>query len=106
LVTGADVVAPLLLEVSQEPDDPLECKIAEDKPGGLAPVVRCDEEQERPDCVAIASHRGWPQSLHRDEVMNEKRSAAAVRDAGIQSRRHLLPRGSGEGLETAACFLE
>jgi hypothetical protein len=54
------MVAAVLLEMPQESDDSLEGEIADRELGDLRAVVGCEEQDQQPDRVAVAAHRGWP----------------------------------------------
>ena len=48
----------------------------------LQPFVGGDEDQQQPDRVAVAAHRGRPQPLDRDQVVDEERMQRAAPAAG------------------------
>lgn len=72
-VARADMVASVLFEVAQELDDSVEGEIPEGKPGDPAPLVGRDEQEEEPDRVPVAAHRGRTEALRRDQVVDEER---------------------------------
>ena len=88
LVARADVVAPVLFEVPEEPDGPLEGEVAEGETGDRAPLVGRDEAQEEPDRVPVAAHRGWTEPFDRNQVVDEE---------GVQQgpERRVIAHGAG-----------
>ena len=57
LVAGADVVAALLFEASQERDHPLAGQIIKRQARDPAALLCGDEHEQEPDRVAVAAHR-------------------------------------------------
>ena len=73
LVAGPDVVAALVLQVAEEPEDPFEAEVCNGELGDLRSLVLGDVAQQQPDGVPIAAHRGRAQPLHRDQMVEEER---------------------------------
>ncbi len=73
LVASAGLVAAVLLEMAQESDDSLEGEIAHRELGDVRAFVGCEEQDQEPDRVAVAAHRGWPQALDGHQVIGEER---------------------------------
>ena len=81
LVAAADVVAAFFFQVSQERQDLLEGEVLKGQAGDLAPSGCGGEQQQEPDRVAVAAHRGGAQSPDRDQVIGE---------VGVQDRAERL----------------
>ena len=56
---------------SQEREDPLQGEILKRQARDLAAPLRGEEHEQQPDRVAVAAHRTRPQSLDRDQVVEE-----------------------------------
>jgi hypothetical protein len=78
------VVAPVVLEVAEEPDDAVEGEVGEGEAGDLAALVGRDEHEEEPHGVAVAAHRGGAEPFDRDQVAGEE---------GVQDRAEGLGLG-------------
>jgi hypothetical protein len=72
LVAGPYVVAALVFQVAQEPQDPFEAQVCDVELGDLRSLVLGSEAQQEPDGVAVAAHRGRAQPLHRNQVVEEE----------------------------------
>ena len=86
LVAGADVVAAVLLEVTEERDHPLEGQIVERQARDLAALLGGDEHEQEPDRVAVAAHRARAEALDGDQVIDEEARAGSRRAAGVGHR--------------------
>src|SRR5260370_544467 len=91
VVAGAGVVAPVLLEVAEEGDDPVEGEVAEREAGDLAAFVCCGEQEEQPHGVAVAAHRGGAEAFYRGQGAGGE---------GVQDR------GEGRGFGARAAWVQ
>ena len=105
LVAGADVVAAVLFEVSQEREDPLQGEILERQARDPAALLRGEEHEQQPDRVAVAAHRTRAQSVDRDQVVEEV-GVQELPERLCCSSRHLRPDRFGERFEATVGFLE
>jgi hypothetical protein len=96
LVAGAGVVAPVLLEVAEEPDDAVEGEVGEGEAGDLAPLVGRDEHQEEPHGVAVAAHGGGAEAFDRDQVAGEERVQDRAERLGLGHRATWVQAGAAK----------
>jgi hypothetical protein len=83
LVASAYVVVALVLQVAQEPDDPLEAEVVEAEPADPGPLVLGHEAQQEPDGVPVAAHRRRPQALDGDQVVDEEGVDHGAEEPGL-----------------------
>jgi hypothetical protein len=96
LVAGAGLVAPVLLEVADESEDPLEGQVSEREAGDLAALVGRGEHQEQPHGVAVAAHRGRAEPLDRDQVVGEERVQDRAEELGLGHRAASVHAGAAK----------